>query len=1069
MTTEETQYVYKKVSSQEVVEPVKADLTPNLPTDSDKLYEQVVEGIDPQDLYRVEEEEESEKQDTTEEEEDLEKVEEWSILSTEPVYFAPKHQEGIKVSQSNGIAAIKLSEEFNKLKDSPIEIDEDNLEDNDYFEGVHPYMSTEHCYATSTDMSVTYLGHTHEQDTAMEFRSFSINTQCITRGELGDKTPFKLLVDTGASKCFMSKSFFDKTPLLQKSPRIPVQGGHVKVGDDRKIPILFVVPTMVNIQGHIFEIFCLVADLGLSNDIILGLKGLMEIEGVVDVSQLQVRFKNRALSVFPIVNAKIKSGEKRSVKIQIPFQKEISGIAVVKLLLHNVCYTLQVHVRRNTAVIDIVNTSDKELDLRTDQMMGSLDARSIGYFHVDHQTLQQQLIPKYEFKYLLHEEDETSETFNKLGKGSKHKPKEDPYPWMAEDDPRRHMSDEEVLDYTIDLTEADLTDEEKAFLMDLIKKYKTAFSLRDEIGECPDMKIDIEVIDKSPFFVRPFRISEEDKPFMDKQMKRLVALGILSRNTTSHISPVMLVSRKVTQDKRPIVDFRLLNSRILRRNHACPLMKDIRSILGNSDCEVFSCLDLKDAYHSIRLTEAAKEYCGILPYFGSAHYRYEVLPMGLNISPAKWMEYVEVLLENVENRHNYIVIMDDLLVHSTKQKHFEILENLFKSLIRCGLKLSPRKCQMFRKQLLYMGNTFEVTPHGVTMRILKSRIDALKELPPPRTPKQCKQFCGVVNYLAEFCPDLQKDLKPIYDLTRKNRPFIWTNLHQEAFLAVKKKLMEPPVLACPTREGRFTLFTDTSRQHVRSCLWQRQKGQNRLIGYASKTLQPACQNYGVTELEMHGMVISIKMWALWLGKNEFDCVVDHQAIVHIMKSKDPPASDRIKRFLEELTNFNALYYYLKGKHMIISDFLSRVQWQTPTKWNVEHVGFDPKGVLLSHLSNEDKLLDLSALFDETLQITTRRQAAEKGETVPEVHGAEKQLDPHKKPEHQTTYQPSSKVVPTHKPSLAQQLAKKAIKRSVSTLNKPKVPYVPRKQGPPPKETTPVEAHAEAPADVGPPV
>ena len=143
----------------------------------------------------------------------------------------------------------------------------------------------------------------------------------------------------------------------------------------------------------------------------------------------------------------------------------------------------------------------------------------------------------------------------------------------------------------------------KTKLMKMLIKYRDAFSLRDEIGECPNLEADIKVIDESPFFVRPFPISEVDKPFMDKQMERLMSLVILSKNSTSHTSPVMLITRKLTKNKRPLVDFRLLNTRILRGNTSIPLMSDVLSILGNSECEVVSCMDIKDAYHSIRLTE----------------------------------------------------------------------------------------------------------------------------------------------------------------------------------------------------------------------------------------------------------------------------------------------------------------------------------------------------------------------------------------------------------------------------------------------------------------------------------
>ena len=295
------------------------------------------------------------------------------------------------------------------------------------------------------------------------------------------------------------------------------------------------------------------------------------------------------------------------------------------------------------------------------------------------------------------------------------------------------------------------------------------------------MEADIKVIDESPFFVRPFPISESDKPFMDKQMERLVSLGIFSKNSTSHTSPVMLITRKLTKDKRPAVDFRLLNTSILRRNTSIPLMSDVLSILGNSECEVVSCVDIKDAYHSISLTEKSKEYCGIMPYFGSPTYRYEVLPMGIACAPQIWMDYITLILAELEDKKKYIAIMDDLLIHSTKVAHWKLLEQLFKSMYKNGLRLSPKKWQLFKTQLTYMGNQFSINRRTMTITTLRSRTEAINKIPTPKTPKQCKSFCGVVNYLSLFCPDLQKLLKPIVELTRKGRPLISGDAQEKAF------------------------------------------------------------------------------------------------------------------------------------------------------------------------------------------------------------------------------------------------------------------------------------------------
>ena len=137
--------------------------------------------------------------------------------------------------------------------------------------------------------------------------------------------------------------------------------------------------------------------------------------------------------------------------------------------------------------------------------------------------------------------------------------------------------------------------------MDMLYKYKETFSLRDEIGTCPNIEVEIEVTDKSPFFIRPYHVREEDKAVIDKERKRLCYMGILKEGFLAYSSLVILISRKLTKDKRVVTDFRHLNVRIAKNNLAYPLVRDTLSVLGNSRCELLSVLDLKDAFHSPRL------------------------------------------------------------------------------------------------------------------------------------------------------------------------------------------------------------------------------------------------------------------------------------------------------------------------------------------------------------------------------------------------------------------------------------------------------------------------------------
>ena len=241
---------------------------------------------------------------------------------------------------------------------------------------------------------------------------------------------------------------------------------------------------------------------------------------------------------------------------------------------------------------------------------------------------------------------------------------------------------------------------------------------------------------------------------------------------------------------------------------AYPLLKDTFTLLGSSKCEVLSVLDLKDAFHSLRLTENSKKYCGILPYFGSASNLYQRMPMGLNISPAVWKSYINAILSCLLNKKYCEAIMDDLLLFTpNKQTYFEKLIDLLQALGKNGLKISLKKCQLFKTELQYMGNSIIIKEKGVCLKPLRSRLEAIQKLKPPMTQKGCRSFASVVNLVNIFCPELQKLLKPIYEVTKKGRPFVWGDEQQKAFDEIKSRLLKPPILSMPDKRGRFQLYS----------------------------------------------------------------------------------------------------------------------------------------------------------------------------------------------------------------------------------------------------------------------
>ena len=458
----------------------------------------------------------------------------------------------------------------------------------------------------------------------------------------------------------------------------------------------------------------------------------------------------------------------------------------------------------------------------------------------------------------------------------------------------------------------------------MLYKYKKAFSLRDEIGLCQSMEVELELKDETPFFIRPFPIKESDKDIVDKEMRKGCLLGILKKGMSSYSSPIMLIPRKLSGIPRIVTDFRHLNSRLVTLQPIIPLVRDAIQILGASGCEILSLADLRDAYHTLRLSERSKKFCGITPYYGSDSYLYQRLGMGLSVSPAIWQNFIQKVLQEIpDHRKNHLAIMDDCLVFFKKNDHLKHLTDLFKALIRNGLKISPRKCKLFKTSLVYMGHQVSIIDGIPHITPVKSRVDAIVKLDPPKSPKNCKQFCGMVNYLSMFLKDLQTKLIPIYHLTKKGVPFHWGDLQQKAFEQIKKDLTEAPVLAMPNSEGHMVLVSDTSKIACGSALYQEQKGRYRLIAYFSKKLPLSAQRYSISELELTGIYANVLAFKHLLRNVHFTLHCDHSALVHIINGKKEAPTLRLKKLTENLSDFKFDIKFLRGKDMFVSDFLSR--------------------------------------------------------------------------------------------------------------------------------------------------
>ena len=312
------------------------------------------------------------------------------------------------------------------------------------------------------------------------------------------------------------------------------------------------------------------------------------------------------------------------------------------------------------------------------------------------------------------------------------------------------MTDKEILQMKLNLKDSVLDEKGKEEFLEKVKQFTDVFSLRDEIGTCPFIEVHLKLKDETPFFVRPY--------------------------------PMRVVKRKNQNLYRVCSDFRILNEKLVKINHAFPLVRDCIEQLGRKKCHYLSMINLRDAFHTLQLALSSQKYCSITPYYGSPTYHYLRMGMGMSVSPQIWQQFVDLVFQDdlIKHKQNFDVIMDDTFIHSIAEEHMDDLMDLFKVLRKYGLKLSPYKCQFFKKNIVYMGLEFQVQGDKVCYTPLKDKCDAIRNLESPKTLRQTRAFCRMVNFLSSFLPNLCRLLIPIYDLQKKAK---------KAFNKIKKLLI----------------------------------------------------------------------------------------------------------------------------------------------------------------------------------------------------------------------------------------------------------------------------------------
>ena len=308
-----------------------------------------------------------------------------------------------------------------------------------------------------------YLGQTDmKRDTKIKAEErFPITGQGFTSGKLLDGMECQILLDTAATKSYMSKSYYLQCKTLHVLPKFCSNTQRIQVGNGQYVSVLFVIPVIVDVHRHRFKIFTLVFEIHDNVDLVMGMKNIFELEGVIDSRDSCFSFLSRSIPFFPVTTVEITPKTQKIVIIEAPFVEELSGMVMVKILDIKEQTTNMIKLKfiRNKAVLKVTNKTHESVTFGKTKMMGIVDLRSLGFYKIKQEVLQEHLGRHYHFELADDVCDQYNRFVNLMRKEEENS--EGKFPWLEDTDKRKYMMDREILDKYVNLDNSCLTKTEK--------------------------------------------------------------------------------------------------------------------------------------------------------------------------------------------------------------------------------------------------------------------------------------------------------------------------------------------------------------------------------------------------------------------------------------------------------------------------------------------------------------------------------------------------------------------------------------------------------------------------------
>ncbi|GJU24076.1 putative reverse transcriptase domain-containing protein [Tanacetum coccineum] len=318
-----------------------------------------------------------------------------------------------------------------------------------------------------------------------------------------------------------------------------------------------------------------------------------------------------------------------------------------------------------------------------------------------------------------------------------------------------------------------------------------------------------------------------------------------------------------------------------------------------------------EGYHQLRVREEDIPKTAFGTLYG--HYEFQVMPFDLTNAPTVFMDLMNRVCKPYLDKF-VIVFIDDILIYSkSKEETEEHLKLILELLKKEELYAKFSKCDFWLPKVQFLGHVID--SEGV--HVDPAKIESIKDLASPKTPKEIRQFLGLAGYYRRFIEGFSKISRPMTKLTQKSVKFEWGEKEEAAFQLLKQKLCNAPILALPEGSENFVVYYDASLKGLGAVLMQKEK----VIAYASRQLKVYEKNYTTHDLELGVVVFALKMWRHYLYKTKYVVFTDHKSLQHILDQKE--LNMRQRRWLELLSDYDCEIRYHPGKANVVADALSR--------------------------------------------------------------------------------------------------------------------------------------------------